>query len=252
MLVTIALAALGAAKILDAADEPDGCCCWHRAGRAPPWCDPTWRCWCSWPCWWPTSSGGATPAASPAPSAWAGSPRPWGSWCCWSAGPCWRPPPPTSSRSTDLSTTSLSSALSTTQAKTNQGNSAYHAVNPNSPIGYPDGRVHRPVPARCPARCAPPRAWWPRPRRSPCSCWSIAGWRRLVGALRLRSEAYVTFSLAYLAMFGYAFSAIANFGILTRERVQVLPFLFVPLCLPKWYRQRRAGPRDARWVGRRA
>ena len=29
-------------------------------------------------------------------------------------------------------------------------------------------------------------------------------------------------------MFGYAFSAIANFGILTRERVQVLPFLFVP------------------------
>ena len=43
-------------------------------------------------------------------------------------------------------------------------------------------------------------------------------------------------------MFAYAFSAIANFGILTRERVQVLPFLFVPLSLPKWHRRRPATP----------
>ncbi len=73
------------------------------------------------------------------------------------------------------------------------------------------------------------------------------GWRRLVGAFHvLRSEAYVTFALAYILMFGYAFSAIANFGILTRERVQVLPFLFVPLSLTKWHRPRR----EASWHDR--
>jgi hypothetical protein len=58
------------------------------------------------------------------------------------------------------------------------------------------------------------------------------------------------FAVSYLLMFGYAFSAIANFGILTRERVQALPFLFVPLSMPKWHRappvrssRRERGPR---------
>jgi hypothetical protein len=38
--------------------------------------------------------------------------------------------------------------------------------------------------------------------------------------------------LAYSAIFVYGFSYFANFGILTRERVQVLPFVLVFLALP--------------------
>ncbi len=136
----------------------------------------------------------------------------------------------------DLSTSSLSTALNQTQAQTNQGNSAYHAINPNSPIGYPEAVftvLFRPLPGEVRSLTGLVTS----AEAAALLLLVVVGWRRLWGALhRLRSEAYVTFALAYLAMFAYAFSAIANFGILTRERVQVLPFLFVPLCLPKWHR----------------
>ena len=136
-----------------------------------------------------------------------------------------------------ISSAGLSSAFDATQAKTAEGNSAYHAVNPNSPIGYPLAVftvLYRPLPGELrnvTGLVASAESF-------ALLLITILGWRRLVGAFRrLRSEAYVTFTLAYVAMFGYAFAAISNFGILTRERVQVLPFLFVPLSVHKWYRQ---------------
>ena len=43
---------------------------------------------------------------------------------------------------------------------------------------------------------------------------------------------YVVFALAYTAMFVLAFSAIGNFGLLTRQRTQVLPFVLVLLAMP--------------------
>lgn len=42
---------------------------------------------------------------------------------------------------------------------------------------------------------------------------------------------YVAFALGYAAAFVYAFAAIENFGILARQRTQVLPFVFVLLAL---------------------
>ncbi len=39
--------------------------------------------------------------------------------------------------------------------------------------------------------------------------------------------------LIYTLVFVYAFSTFANFGILTRERVMVLPFVLVLFALPK-------------------
>jgi hypothetical protein len=136
----------------------------------------------------------------------------------------------------DLSASSLSTALTQTQAQTGEGNSAYHPANPNSPIGYPEAVftvLFRPLPGE--VRNA--SGLITSAEAAALLLLVLVGWRRIVGAFtRLRSEAYITFALAYLAMFAYAFSAIANFGILTRERVQVLPFLFVPLCLPKWHR----------------
>ena len=49
---------------------------------------------------------------------------------------------------------------------------------------------------------------------------------------RLRSEPYIIYALAYALMFFFAFATIANFGILARERSQVMPFMFVLLAIP--------------------
>jgi hypothetical protein len=48
----------------------------------------------------------------------------------------------------------------------------------------------------------------------------------------LRRRPYVAFILVYSALFVVAFSSIANFGILARERTQLLPFFLVLLALP--------------------
>lgn len=53
----------------------------------------------------------------------------------------------------------------------------------------------------------------------------------------LLHRAYVAFALVYTFAFVYAFSSLGNFGILARQRAQLLPVLFVLLCVPP-----RAGP----------
>ena len=146
----------------------------------------------------------------------------------------------------DLSASGVSTAFSATQSKTGEGNSAFTPPNPNSPIGYPMAVFtvfFRPLPGEL--RSA--SGFAASLEGFVLLLMTVVGWRRLVGAFRVfRSEPYVTFAVAYLLMFGYAFSAIANFGILTRERVQALPFFFVPLSMPKWHRapEARRSPRD--------
>jgi hypothetical protein len=48
----------------------------------------------------------------------------------------------------------------------------------------------------------------------------------------LRSRPYVAFALTFVLVFVAAFGVISNFGILARQRTQVLPFVFVLLSLP--------------------
>jgi hypothetical protein len=43
---------------------------------------------------------------------------------------------------------------------------------------------------------------------------------------------YVAYCLAFVVMFVFAFSSIGNFGIMTRQRTQVFPFLLVFLAIP--------------------
>ncbi|MDQ1497316.1 MAG: hypothetical protein QOI86_656, partial [Actinomycetota bacterium] len=57
---------------------------------------------------------------------------------------------------------------------------------------------------------------------------------------------YVVFGLVYTLTFIYAFSALGNFGILARERSQVLPALFVVLCIPTQAGQTAAAPTTRR------
>lgn len=71
----------------------------------------------------------------------------------------------------------------------------------------------------------------------------LASWRRIVGSIRSAlSTPYVLMCCVYTVLFVYGFSAFANAGILVRQRVQVLPFFLVLLCLPAL----RAGPRGWR------
>ncbi|MGH9251901.1 MAG: hypothetical protein ACRD0W_20645 [Acidimicrobiales bacterium] len=43
---------------------------------------------------------------------------------------------------------------------------------------------------------------------------------------------YVAFAVSYTAMFVFAFSAVSNFGIIARQRTQVLPMILVMLAIP--------------------
>jgi hypothetical protein len=62
--------------------------------------------------------------------------------------------------------------------------------------------------------------------------------------LALLRRPYLAFAVVYTCAFIFAFSSVVNFGILARERSQLLPVLFVVLCIP------RPVPVDR--VGRRA
>jgi hypothetical protein len=64
-------------------------------------------------------------------------------------------------------------------------------------------------------------------------CLTISRRRAVWGAIRHpRRRPYIAFVLVYLALFVFAFSTIANFGILARERTQLLPFFLVLLAIP--------------------
>ncbi|MGQ0668515.1 MAG: hypothetical protein ACT4PO_02390 [Actinomycetota bacterium] len=55
----------------------------------------------------------------------------------------------------------------------------------------------------------------------------------IIAAIRsIRRQPYVVFAAAYMGMFVVAFSSFSNFGLLSRERVQLLPLLFVFLSIP--------------------
>lgn len=61
----------------------------------------------------------------------------------------------------------------------------------------------------------------------------VLGWRRILGALRaVLDTPYVIVSCCYAVLFVYGFSSFANYGILVRQRVQVLPFLLLLVSLP--------------------
>jgi hypothetical protein len=69
--------------------------------------------------------------------------------------------------------------------------------------------------------------------------------RRLARLPReLARRPYVAFAVVYTFAFIYAFSSLVNFGILARQRSQLLPALFVVLCLPEPERRSRTANRQ--------
>lgn len=70
----------------------------------------------------------------------------------------------------------------------------------------------------------------------------VVSWRRLVTAVRTTvRQPYVAFCGTYTLLFVFGFSAFSNAGILVRQRVQVLPFVLVAVCVaPEVRRQRQS------------
>ena len=76
--------------------------------------------------------------------------------------------------------------------------------------------------------------------------FSLVRIRWILAALfSIRRQPYVGFAIAYAGVFIVGFSAIANFGLLARERVQLLPLYLVLLCIPPAdVREREARERE--------
>jgi len=62
---------------------------------------------------------------------------------------------------------------------------------------------------------------------------SVWRWRWILAAVKsIRRQPYVAMAIVYVGIFVFGFSAIANFGLLARQRVQMLPFYLVLLAIP--------------------
>ena len=63
-------------------------------------------------------------------------------------------------------------------------------------------------------------------------------WKRVRSVPRyMRRRPYIAYCVGIMWTFIFAFSAFSNFGILARQRCQVLPFFLALLCLPQWSRE---------------
>jgi len=139
----------------------------------------------------------------------------------------------------------INTALEETQEQTDQGGAQFNSAIVRSPLDYPEAFLtvwFRPLPVEV---------------RDATGLLSAAenvfllglvlvSWRRLLGIPRaLIRTPYVTYAAAYSLVFVYAFSVIANFGILARQRTQGLVLFFVLLCIPA-ISERRQAPRSGR------
>ena len=67
---------------------------------------------------------------------------------------------------------------------------------------------------------------------------SVRSWRRLRSLGRsMRRQPYVAYCVGITVTFVFAFSAFSNFGILARQRCQVLPFFLALICIPVYERE---------------
>lgn len=126
----------------------------------------------------------------------------------------------------------IATAIDDASNQTAQGGSAFTPVPITNPFGVPAALVtvlFRPFPWEA----RNPQVMVTALEGVLLVALLIGAWPRLrhLGHY-LKTRSYVVFSLAYMMLFVYAFSGFGNFGILARQRVLVLPFLVVLLCLP--------------------
>lgn len=126
----------------------------------------------------------------------------------------------------------VSSALGEVERRTEQGGSEFRAIVVTSPTEFPRAAVtilFRPFPFEADNA----QALVSSLEASALLLICIARYRWILAALRsVRRQPYVLLGLVFTVLFIFAASSVANFGILVRQRVQVLPFFLIFLAIP--------------------
>ncbi len=122
--------------------------------------------------------------------------------------------------------------LNRANQQSDQGGSSFTAARPTSPVGAAEAAI-----------AVIFRPWPYEAHNAQALLASLEGvfllGLTLTSLPRLASvpramlkRPYVAFALLFSLAFAYAFSSIGNFGILSRQRVQLYPLLVVLLCVP--------------------
>ncbi len=126
----------------------------------------------------------------------------------------------------------LGEALTQTGERTSKGGSEFDPVIVETPLDFPAATLtvlFRPLPIEADST----QALIASLEGAFLLILAVVRFRWIVAALMsIRRRAYVAFAFVFVAMFIVAYSSIANFGILARQRVQVLPVMLVLLCIP--------------------
>jgi len=126
-----------------------------------------------------------------------------------------------------LSAENVGEFMQVQQERTTQGGSAFQQVNPWTPLGYA---------VAVPTVLFRPFPWEANNVFALIAATEGLGLLALIvfrarsvwSALRnVRRDGYLLMTLVYALLFIFFFSAIANFGIIARQRVQLFPFVFM-------------------------
>jgi hypothetical protein len=139
------------------------------------------------------------------------------------------------------SSSSFNEALDVAQQRTNEGGSSFKAARIRSVTDLPWAAatvLFRPFPFEAGNAQAMISSFEGVALMGLFVVW----WRQLARAPRVAlRNPYVAFALVYSTIFVFAFSSFGNFGIISRQRVQLFPFVLVLLCLNST--ARRSHPR---------
>jgi hypothetical protein len=142
----------------------------------------------------------------------------------------------------NLDQETVNSQLARAEGRTVEAGSAFTPVHVNTPLDFPYATItvlFRPFP------------WESNNGQSIATAaeslfligLTVVGWRRLLSIPReLRRSAYTAYCLGILGTFVFAFSSFSNFGILARQRCQVMPFFLALICLEQYRRKDPARP----------
>jgi len=131
-----------------------------------------------------------------------------------------------------LGTTNVASVLEDTEDQTTQGGAGFTAATVRSPLDYPRAFItvlFRPFVTE--ARGVNDRL--AAAEGTVLIVLMLASYRRLAALpTKAGRQPLVLYAMSYVLAFVFAFSSIGNFGILARQRIQVLPIFMMLLCLP--------------------
>jgi hypothetical protein len=132
--------------------------------------------------------------------------------------------------------------LTQTAGQTQQGESAFSPPNPRSPLGYVESTVtvlFRPFPFETSGLEQVAAGL----EGLVLLILVVRSWRRIMTIpRRLRREPYVTYAVVYVGVFVFVFAAIANFGILARERSMLIPMVLALISIPKTVPRTKVAP----------